>query len=211
MRQVVVVIGGGPLHAFAIDCVASPMAMIAADSGLDAAVDAGLSPTHLVGDLDSLSAAGRMWAYAQRIDIDEFPADKDATDTALALQQAMAVGGDELLLIAGDGDRFDHTLGALTALGDPAMAEFRTITGWFGHRAAHVVHPGRSCVIHARPGDTFSLLALHGPCAGIALTGARWPLDHAALAPGSTRGISNEALEEPWVTCGSGVLTVIVP
>jgi thiamine pyrophosphokinase len=211
MRQVVVVVGGGPLHPLAVSRVSSPVAMIAADSGLDAAIDAGLAPTRLVGDLDSLSASGRMWAYAHRIDIDEHPTDKDATDTALALQQAATSGADELLLLGGEGDRFDHTLGAVAALGDAALAEFRTVTGWFGRRVAQVVHPGRSCVIEARSGDTFSLFALHGPCAGIALTGARWPLDHAALAPGSTRGISNEALEEPWVTCGSGVLTVIVP
>ena len=85
MSQVVVVIGGGPLSPRAVTDVLPDATIIAADSGLDHAVAAGLRPTILIGDLDSISAHGKMWAYAHELEIDQHPLDKGATDTELAL------------------------------------------------------------------------------------------------------------------------------
>ena len=90
MSQVVVVIGGGALSPRFIADVAHDATIIAADSGLDHAVAAGLRPTILVGDLDSISAHGKMWAYAHELEIDQHPVDKGATDTELALARAAA-------------------------------------------------------------------------------------------------------------------------
>src|ERR1043165_10182570 len=88
MSQVVVVIGGGSLSPRAAAEVTPEDIIVAADSGLDHAVAAGLRPSILVGDLDSISAHGKMWAYAHELDIDEHDVDKDATDTELALARA---------------------------------------------------------------------------------------------------------------------------
>ena len=87
-RWTVVITGGAAIPAAAVGTMRTlgTSAVIAADGGLDHAVAAGVEPTHLVGDLDSLSAAGRMWAYAHGLAIDEHPADKDRTDTELALK-----------------------------------------------------------------------------------------------------------------------------
>jgi thiamine pyrophosphokinase len=66
-------------------------------------------------------------------------------------------------------------------------------------------------VLDAEPGQTFSLLALHGPCAGVTVSGARWPLTNAALTGTEARGVSNEATERTEVHVTSGVLTVVIP
>lgn len=212
MSQVVVVVGGGALSPLACDRIdPQHVAMIAADSGLDDALEAGLTPTHLVGDLDSVSAAGKMWAYANRVDIAEHPADKDQTDTELALVAADDTGADRLLVVGGRGDRVDHELGVLGALGLPERASYMSVTAVIGTATFHVVHAGRSCVLTKPAATTFSLLTLHGPCSGVTVTGARWPLASASLPAGTTRGISNESTDEPWITTGSGVLTVVVP
>ena len=116
MSQVVVVIGGGPLLPAAVAEVADDATIIAADSGLAHAVAAGLRPTVLLGDLDSISAHGKMWAYAHEVEIDQHPVDKDATDTELALVRAASIDATALLVIGGAGDRFDHTLGTIAAL-----------------------------------------------------------------------------------------------
>ena len=101
MVQAVVVIGGGALSARATDAVRADAVVIAADSGLDHAVAAGLRPIALVGDLDSISASGRMWAYARGVEIDEHPMDKDATDTEIAINHALEVIGIRHLLVVG--------------------------------------------------------------------------------------------------------------
>jgi thiamine pyrophosphokinase len=217
MSQVVVTIGGGELSPRALDLVEDEATIIAADSGLDHAVRLGLSPTALVGDLDSISANGRMWAYAHDVAIRQLPRDKDATDTELALAQAATVdGATDLLLLGGAGDRLDHTLGALIALGAPALAALGSVRALLGETRVHVLHPGRSVALVAETSaTTFSVFALHGPCRGVDVRDARWPLRDADLEPGSALGVSNltSAVRDraTRVAVAEGVLTVVIP
>jgi thiamine pyrophosphokinase len=211
MSQVVVVIGGGPLLPAVVAEVADDATIIAADSGLDHAVAAGLRPTMLLGDLDSISAHGKMWAYAHEVEIDQHPVDKDATDTELALGRAASVEATALLVIGGTGDRFDHTLGTIAALGNPILARFETIRLLLDGVAIHVIHPGHSATVDLPVDSPFSLLALHGPCRGVQVAGARWPLIDASLDSSSTRGISNETTGLLQIAVTDGVLTLVVP
>jgi thiamine pyrophosphokinase len=211
MAHVVVVIGGGGLSAEAVASV-HPDTVIAADSGLDHAVAAGMEPSILVGDLDSISASGRMWAYAHQITIDESPTEKDLTDTELAIHTALGVEGiTRLTVLGGRGDRLDHLQGTLLALGSPSLAVLAEVRAWIGDTAIVVVHGGRSALLDLEPGRTFSVLALHGPATGVTVAGAKWELTSANLMPTEARGVSNEAKEHTMVTVESGVVTVVVP
>ena len=213
-RWVVVITGGGEISPAAASAVVSlrPPVVIAADSGLDHAVAAGIEPTHLIGDLDSLSAAGRMWAYAHGLAIDEHPSDKDATDTELALAMAAesADPGTGLLVVGGAGERLDHLLGILLALGGTAAARFDAVRAVIGSTEFTVVHEGHRAVIDMAAGTTFSVLALHGGCGHAEVRGAKWPLD-GPLSPTEARGISNVAEGTVTVHAQSGIATVAVP
>ena len=211
MSQVVVVIGGGPLSPRAVTDVAPDATIIAADSGLDHAVAAGLRPNVLVGDLDSISAHGKMWAYAHELEIEEHPVDKASTDTELALLRAVAVGATELLVFGAEGERFDHALGTLAALGNPMLAGFDAIRLLLDETIIYLIHPRRSITIDLPKDTAFSLLALHGPCSGVGVTGARWPLTDATFEPWSTLGVSNETTELLHIAVTDGILTLVVP
>jgi thiamine pyrophosphokinase len=212
--HIAVVIGGGPITPGTASTRGhGPFDLVvAADSGYDAAVDAGLTPTHLVGDLDSISAAGLASARAAGIPIEPYDPDKDHTDTTLALRRAVALGATDVTLLGpATSDRLDHLLGALTALGDPVLAGCE-VSGELGGSSVRVLHPGHTTVLHLAATGVFSLLAMHGPCDGVTVSGARWPLNDARLVPGSTLGVSNESLGDPVSISGrEGVLTVIVP
>jgi thiamine pyrophosphokinase len=199
------------LSPHAVSYVVADATIIAADSGLDHAVAAGLRPTVLVGDLDSISAHGKMWAYAHELEIDEHPVDKGSTDTELALLRAVATDADTLLVFGATGDRFDHALGTISALGNPLLARFDSIRLLLDETAVHLLHPGRSITLDLPQGSLFSLLALHGPCSGIDVTGARWPLAAASLDPSSTLGVSNETTGLLYVAVTDGILTLVVP
>jgi thiamine pyrophosphokinase len=211
MSQVVVVIGGGSLSARAVADASPGAIVIAADSGLDHAVAAGLKPDVLVGDLDSISAHGKMWAYAHELEIDQHPVDKGATDTELALTRAAATDATNLLVFGAAGERFDHALGTIAALGNPRLARFDSIRLLLDETAINVLHPGRSVTLDLPMGSSFSLLAFHGVCSGIDVTGARWPLTGAALEPWSTLGVSNETAGLLYVAVTDGILTLVVP
>jgi thiamine pyrophosphokinase len=211
-HSALVVVGGGGVRApdGRFDLV------IAADSGLDGALGAGLRPDVVVGDLDSVSPAGLAWAEQHGVPVEAHPTDKDLTDTALALHCAVARGSTELTLVAPDGDdpahRLDHMLGVIAALGDPVLDELASVTAHLGRAVLHVLRPGRPLVLDLPIGTVFSLLAAHGPCTGVELTGAQWPLHGADLPAATTRGISNTIVSPPaTASVTGGVLTVIVP
>jgi thiamine pyrophosphokinase len=215
----VVVIGGGALSPLAVAAVAdlnTARTVIAADSGLDHAVAAGVRPDMLVGDLDSISASGRMWAYAHGLLIDEHPEAKDETDTELALATAAELDGVRDLLVLGgvdahSDDRLDHLLGTLLSLGHRRLAKFVSVRAVLGGTEVRVLHPGRSTALDLDAGQTFSLLALHGPCSGINVAGARWPLEEATLRGTEARGISNVSEGNTVIGVVKGVLTVMIP
>jgi thiamine pyrophosphokinase len=211
MNEIVIVVtGAAPLHTRAVQAVPDGAIVIAADGGLDHALEAGLRPATLVGDLDSISSEGAAWAEANAT-IQRHPPDKVHTDTELALATAADLNPARLILISGGGDRLDHTFAAIGALGHPSLTSIPTIDGWWGAQQLTVIHgPGRGR-LRLPLGTTISALALHGPCRGVSITGVRWPLTDADVAPVIGLGVSNEATaDEVEFALASGVLTVFV-
>jgi thiamine pyrophosphokinase len=207
----VVVTGGAPLDARAVAAVPDGAYVVAADGGLDHARAAGLAPDALVGDLDSVSAAGLAWAH-EHATVHPHPADKAATDTELAVARALTIGPSRLILLAGAGDRLDHTFAALGALGAPALDHLDSAEAWWGADHLLVATPDRSVALTDPVGTTFSVLAMHGPVSGVTVSGARWPLNDVELPPLVGWGVSNEVVDPVvHVSVAEGVLTVIVP
>jgi thiamine pyrophosphokinase len=207
---VVVVTGAAALPAAGLAAIPSGAVIIAADGALDHALAAGLEPAGLVGDLDSVSDAGLAWATAHAT-IDRHPPDKDRTDTELALRMAANLNPDRLILL-GDGDRLDHQLAAIGALGQLTLTSVPVIEGWWGRNRLRVVHgPGQAVLDDVAVGTTVSLLALHGPWTGVSISGVQWPLVGAELPPMVGHGASNLTTDERVeLRVSSGVLTMIV-
>ncbi len=146
---VVVVTGSAPLHRRAIAAVPPGAYVVAADGGLDHARAAGLDPDLLVGDLDSISPVGLAWAV-EHAQVERHPADKTCTDTELALALAARRSPDHVLLVAGAGDRLDHALAALGALGAPSLERVAEVEGWWGCDHVRVARPGRPVTLERR-------------------------------------------------------------
>lgn len=211
-EHIVIISGSAPLDAHVVEAVPDHATLLAVDGGLDHALAAGLTPSRLIGDLDSVSAGGLAWAE-EHARIDRFPPDKDHTDTELALAVAADMGPTRITLI-GAGNRLDHGLAAIGALGHDILASVPLIDGWWGGQHLDVVHGPGQLDLHLVPSTTLSLLALHGPCAGVTITGVRWPLHDAQLAPLVGWGVSNEVLSLHGdgsvvpVHLSTGVLTI---
>ena len=209
-RTVVVITGAAPLSARAVARVPADATLVAADGGLDHALAAGLEPTVLVGDLDSVTAASLAWA-AEHTEVIRHPVDKAATDTELAVAHAASLDPDRLL-------RWPARATGSTTPSPPSArsARRRSPASPRSRRGGAATNCGSST---ARPpgvsttrGTTFSVLAMHGPCRGVTLDGARWPLHDHDLAPLVGLGVSNVVATNPVsVTVAHGILTVVVP
>ena len=211
MRTAVVFVGGDPPHPRVLMLLPAERTVIAADSGYDHARAAGVEVDLVVGDLDSISAAGLAELRSRGTTVDQHPSDKDLTDTELALRAGAASGASVLLVVSGGGDRLDHSIGAIMALADPALGDVH-VEAWWG--TAHIValRGPRSCRIEGRVGDTISLLPVGGPAAGLTVRGVQYPLDGETLHPTASRGVSNVFTESiAHIEIGDGALLVVRP
>jgi thiamine pyrophosphokinase len=184
--------------------------VICADSGLDSARALGLAPTHLIGDLDSVSAAGRRWADAHDVTVTTAPTAKDETDLELAMAVAVELGTtEELYVVDGGGGRLDHALANVAVLASPRWRA-QPVRAVFG--AAHVVvlRGPESCRVPGAPGSVVSLVPVGGDAVGVATRGLRWELDHEVLLATEARGVSNELVDRgAEVAVTAGALAVI--
>jgi thiamine pyrophosphokinase len=200
---VVVASGAGP-------AVAVPPAptVVAADGGLDRAAALGLAVDVVIGDLDSASPGALAAAEAAGARIVRHPEAKDATDLELALDEALALGGRRILIVASAGGRLDHLLSSLLLLASDRYADVE-IDAVVGGALVHVVR--RTRLLVGAPGELLTLLALGGP-AEVSTDGLTYPLRRETLEPGSSRGVSNVfAGPEATVTVDRGVLLAVRP
>lgn len=214
---VLVVTGGDPVRtddlALVADGQASPVTagafVVAADTGIELALDLGLHVDLAVGDLDSVAADALARATGAGATVERHPPDKEATDLELALDAAMRYRPDRLVVVGGHGGRLDHFLANTLLLASPAYA---------GPELVALMGPARVTVVRDRarltgePGDLVTLVPLHGSARGVSTDGLLYPLDGEELSAGSTRGVSNElARREASVRVAHGVVLAVQP
>lgn len=207
--HIVIVTGATPIPDHVITAVPDSAIVLGVDSGFDHALAAGLRPNGLIGDLDSVSDEGRAWAE-EHATISSHPADKNETDTELAVAFATGMAPAWLTMIGG-GDRLDHTLAAIGALGAPGATSIPRLDAWWNGQHLEVMHGPSRRTLSLAPDSTLSLLVLGRPCDGVSISGVRWPLDGIRLEPVVGHGVSNEVTDpagDVSISLSSGVLTV---
>jgi thiamine pyrophosphokinase len=173
--------------------------VVAADGGALLAERLGLRVDRWVGDRDSLGVEGLAKIRASGVPVKKAPADKDETDTELAILDAIDAGaGDITILGALGGSRIDHALANVALLAHPALAE-AGVTARILDPAARIVlltapdgdgGPARMDLAGPFPSG-ISLIPFGGDVAGVTTEGLLYPLHDEGLSLGVPRGISN--------------------
>ena len=184
--------------------------VIAADGGLSRARGLGLHPNLLVGDLDSVDAAAADAAERDGTEILRASADKDESDTELALLEAVRRGATRVTVLgAFGGPRLDHALANLWLLAHPALAGVE-ITLLDGSTRARLLTGPAAQPLPGEVGATVSLLPIGGDAHGITTDGFRYPLHDEQLRTGPARGLSNvRTAPDASVTLREGRLLVV--
>jgi thiamine pyrophosphokinase len=169
--------------------------ILCADSGLLVALKAGLIPHAVIGDMDSLEAAGydRKDLPADVLWI-QSPARKDLTDTALCMEYALEQGCDELVILGGLGGRLDHTLANLQNMVGYSRKGL-TVSLLDRDTRIFILSDGTQR-LDALPGFSVSIFSWSDQSEGVTLTGMAYPLADATLTPDFPLGVCNEILED---------------
>lgn len=181
---VVVANGTFPQTALPLRLLREASVIIACDGAVQALHDAGITPTAIVGDLDSIQPRFRE-LYAGRIHIVE---DQEINDLTKSVRFACQSGEKEVLILGATGLREDHTLGNISLLADYASLFDRVeMLSDYG-----IFTPIRqTTTLDSRPGQQVSLFSL-SPCSRITTSGLRWPINDRQLTAW-WQGTLNEA------------------
>lgn len=198
---IVVANGNFPQTALPLRLLREASVVIACDGAVQALHDAGITPTAIVGDLDSIQPCFRE-LYAGRIHIVE---DQEINDLTKSVRFAHQSGEKEVLILGATGLREDHTLGNISLLADYASLFDRVeMLSDYG-----IFTPIRqTTTLDSRPGQQVSLFSL-SPCSRITTSGLRWPINDRQLTAW-WQGTLNEATGDSFtITLSPGSLVLI--
>ncbi len=177
--------------------------IIAADGGTRHILALGMMPNLLIGDLDSVTKEEIEKIQQNNVEIILFPRDKNETDLELAIQHALTLNPEQVIIAGALGGRLDQTLGNIALISASFILRLDD-----GIEEVFFCH--NNCEIKGKSGDIVSLIPWQGEVAGIVTTGLKWPLQSETLYPQKTQGISNEMLGDiASVKIKSGLLLII--
>ncbi len=177
--------------------------IIAADGGTRHALALGLTPNIIIGDMDSFNVE----RLTLNVQVLQFPRDKNETDLELAIQHALTLNPEKVIILAALGGRLDQTLGNIALLNN---FERLTLNVCLDDGIEEVFFCRDRCEIMGTVGDIVSLIPWQGEVTGVVTTDLKWRLQDEILYPQKTRGISNEMLNDTaTVQIKSGLLLIV--
>ncbi len=191
--------------------------ILCADGGTRHALALGLNPNLIIGDMDSLPSTFNLKPET----FIRFPADKNETDLELAINHALTLKPEQILILAALGGRMDQTLANIALLSNLQLATLRhgerkpnRQGDAFNIKLTDSVEEIFFCrdqaKVEGRSGDIVSLIPWQGEVTGVFTENLRWHLHHETLYPDKTRGISNEMTADiATIQIRSGLLLII--
>ncbi|NLV91257.1 MAG: thiamine diphosphokinase [Firmicutes bacterium] len=179
--------------------------LICADGGTEHAGELGWVPDLVIGDMDSISPILQQQIQNRGVELSIFPVEKDQTDGELALDYALGLEVEEIVILGALGGRVDHMLSNIFMLSQGAHRKVQIISG---RQRLQVIDS--QIEIQGQVGDWVSLIPLTPEVSGIFTTGLYYELRDGTLAFGSSLGNSNRMIESvATVKIHAGKLLVV--
>lgn len=166
--------------------------IIAADAGLEILKKLNLMPDEIVGDLDSVAHdILKEYKNNKKVAMDIHKAEKDETDTELALMAAAKYGYNQVDLLGALGGRMDHALSNIQLLSQ-FYKQGLFVNIYDEKNRIYLLGKGKTFHRENLYGTYISFLPVSGMIEGLTLKGFKYPLNHRRIPMGSSLCISNE-------------------
>ena len=160
---------------------------IAADAGYKNALALGEKADIILGDFDSYTDE-----LPKDAEILTVPAEKDFTDTQMAVKVALEKGATEIVFIGGLSGRLDHTLANISLLSELWKIRVHTVMTDGFNRVRYL---NSSSTLIARSGYKYlSVIAISEKLKGVSIEGCKYPLDNASVFRANQYAVSNEII-----------------
>ncbi len=182
--------------------------VIAADSGYKNAIAMGVSVNMLVGDFDSLDSSALKRVDSSKTEVVTVPAEKDFTDTQLAVKLALEKGASGIVIIGGLDGRLDHTLSNIAILEKLYSVNTRCIITDGKNRIRYMKNS--SDIIPRSRFKYLSVLAAEEKVKDVNIEGCKYPLKNATLLRKHQFAVSNEILKNcAFVSVKKGAVYIV--
>lgn len=175
--------------------------VIAADRGLDVALEAGITPDLVVGDFDSAKSA-----VPKGVECIKVSPVKDDTDAMLAADFALKYGCTELRFFCALGGRIDHTVANIQML---YHFKIRGISGaLFGDDTKLFLMSDE--IVSVPKFDGYLSVFAYEKTAVVTEKGVKYPITNHPLTNDMPTGVSNEIIDDnAEITVHSGTALVL--
>jgi len=208
--KILIITGGSIEDTFAVEYLKEHNfdKIIAVDKGLEAVSRYKIIPDIIMGDFDSI-ASEILERYRNKTKLIDFLPAKDDTDTALAIFEAIKIGGSDITILGALGGRMDHALANMHCMMLPCEKGIKcSIVDKYNK--IYLLSSGKVFKKVKLYGKYISFLPMTSVVKGITLKGFKYTLENEDLYIGSSRCISNEiAGKESSIEFREGILICI--
>ncbi|MGE6487943.1 thiamine diphosphokinase [Paenisporosarcina sp. NPDC076898] len=184
---------------------------IGADKGAIYLLNERIQPNVAVGDFDSLTPdeLSQLKEHVESVKV--APAEKNETDTDLAIAEALHFNPDHILVTGVTGGRLDHFMAVLNSVyrfqkNNPSI-QFTIRNKW---NEMKLLTPGITPLIKDRQFPFVSFFAFQGSVEHVTLTGMKYNVCDELIEMGNSRFTSNEVLDEHGsISFASGICLLI--
>ena len=183
--------------------------VISADGGAENALRMNLVPDVVIGDMDSIKATVKenIRVKSNKTRYISTSADKDKSDTQLAVEYALDLGIKKMIILGALGDRIDHSLANIFLLTSPFLRDIDI----------RILTDNSEIFIMRKPGtligdieNIVTLISLSPYTYFIKTKGLKYELENEKLMFSPVRGISNVFTEKKaYIKIEGGILLVV--
>jgi len=184
---------------------------IGADRGALYLIEEEIIPIDIVGDFDSLTEEEWQRVSGIALNTQKVQAEKDETDTDLALLKAVTYQPSEIYLTGVTGGRLDHFEAALRSvyrlqLANPQI-QIKIINS---HNEIRILLPGEHTIIRDEKFRYISFFAYENEVENVTIRGLKYETTNDCIEIGTSRFTSNELISSlGYISFSSGICLMI--